>query len=107
MRGYVYAITTPATAVGFLFEYPLKTTEVTGTASKVLWLVSLPRNGSDLVVGAHPLGDTSPTVRESLPANAGPGEIYPDGIAIPKPGCWHVTLSWANNRAEIDLPYAA
>ena len=105
MDGSVYAITSPATAVAFLLEYPLKVVSPAGQPSKVMWMVGLPRNGSDLTIDAHPLGSSSPTVHESKPGNAGPGEIYPDGIVVSSPGCWHLTLTWSSNKAEIDLPF--
>jgi hypothetical protein len=105
MEGSVYAIASPTTAVGFLLEYPLKAKTPTGSPSKLMWLVSLPRNGSELNIEAHPLGSSTPVVHESRPANAGPGEIYPDGLSVPTAGCWHLTLSWSGNKAEIDLPY--
>lgn len=100
----VYAIASPPTAVGFLLQYPLKAKTPTKSPSKLMWFVGLPRNGSALSIGAHPTGSSSPVVTESLPANA-LEEVYGDGIAVPTAGCWHLTLSWASNKAEIDLPY--
>ena len=105
MEDSVYAIASPRTAVGFLLEYPLKAKTPTGNPSKLMWLVGLPRNGSALSIEAHPISSSSPVVHESRPADAGPGEIYPDGLAVPAAGCWHLTLTWATNKAEIDLPY--
>lgn len=106
MDDSVYAIASPAIAVGFLLEYPLKfQSPIAGRPSKIMWMVAVPRNGSDLAIEAHPLAASSPIVRDSMPGNAGPGEIYPDGIAVPFPGCWHLALSWANSRTAIDLPF--
>lgn len=105
MEDSVYAIASPPTAVAFLLEYPLKAKTPAGRPSKLMWLVGLPRNGSALSIDAHPTGSSSPVIQESKPGNASPGEIYPDGISVPTAGCWHLTLKWAANKAEIDLPY--
>src|ERR1700704_5272742 len=33
------------------------------------------------------------------------GEIYPSIVDVPRPGCWHVTLRWGPNTAELNLNY--
>jgi hypothetical protein len=96
-------IASPATAGGFLFEFPLLAGPK--AANKILWAMRLPRSGSSLVLTAHPLGASAPVVTESRPDNSSPGEIYPDGLDVPSAGCWQVSLSWGGNHAEIDLNY--
>jgi len=53
----------------------------------------------------QPLGATEPIATFSKVADSGPGEIYPSGVTVPSPGCWHVTLTWhgGDQRAEVDL----
>jgi hypothetical protein len=104
--GLPYAIAVPAVAAGFIFGYPLRAGHPQNPANKVLWVVRTPRQGSTLEIDGHPLGQQQPTVHESMPANSGPGEIYPDGIDVPSAGCWQFTLRWATGSAEIDLEYA-
>ena len=102
MSDVPYALSSPATAAGFIISYPLKA----GVAdAKILWVVASPRQDAPLDLKVHPRGSSGPVVSESLPANASPGEIYPDGATIPSPGCWHFTLKWATGRAELDLTY--
>ena len=67
-------------------------------------VVGTARTGN-LDIDAHPLGVTAPTVHESLTPNSFPGKIYPDGLDVPQPGCWVFTLSWAGQRAELELQY--
>ena len=47
--------------------------------------------------------EPSELVRSSWPADSEPGEIYPSGVDLPKPGCWHVALAWGSHRASIDV----
>jgi hypothetical protein len=48
----------------------------------------------------------APVVRESLPADAGPGEIYPSYVNVPKPGCWQLSLRWAGHSDQLTLRYS-
>ncbi len=102
-----YAIAGPTPVAGFIMSYPLKAGLGGRDGPKILWVVSTPRNGSSLSIQAHPLGSSEPVVKVSPPANAGPGEIYPDGVPIPSAGCWHFSLQWATGHAELDLLYSS
>ena len=68
--------------------------------------MGLPRNGSNLVIKAHPLGASSPALTETLPDNSSPGEIYPDIFDVPSAGCWQVALDWAGHHAVLEVNYA-
>jgi hypothetical protein len=85
---------------------PLQAGHPTNPANKILWLVRLPRGGSDLTVKAHPWDAAAPVVTAQEPANAGPGEIYPSIVDMPGAGCWHLDLSWNGHADAIDLRYA-
>ena len=88
-------------AVGFLFADPLRAApRDDGKNNKVLWVVREPRNGSDLTIKGTLNGEV---VTSSEAANSGPGEIYPSIVDAPKPGCWHFTLRWGDNVANLDL----
>ncbi len=100
-----YVIAVPDTAAGFLFTRPLRAGRPENPYNKVLWVVRTPRLGSTLQVDGHPLDAAEPAVHGSQPANSGPGQIYPDGVDVPAPGCWRFTLQWATGRAEVDLDY--
>jgi hypothetical protein len=97
-----YALSSPSTAAGFAVSYPLKARV---SDAKILWVVASPRQDAPLELEVHPRGSSAPVIRESLPANASPGEIYPDGVTIPSSGCWHFQLKWATGKAELDLLY--
>jgi len=92
-KGLPYFITSPATAAGFLFAYPLRAGN------------GLPRDGNQLRVLGHPLTANSPTIDQTFPANSSPGEIYPSIVDVPIAGCWHFDLSWGKNAASVDLVY--
>ena len=105
-KGVPYFITSPATAAGFLFAYPLRAGSVSNPKNKILWVVGLPRDGNPLRVQGHPLAASSPTIDETFPANSSPGEIYPSIVDVPTAGCWHFDLSWGKNRTSVDLVYS-
>jgi hypothetical protein len=100
-----YVVASPPLAAGFIFGYPLRAGSPENPSNKVLWVVGQPRNGSSLVVAAHPLGAASPSVTQTYPANASPGEIYPSIVNVPLPGCWHLDLSWSGHQASVELLY--
>jgi hypothetical protein len=102
MNDVPYAISGNSTAAGFVLAYPLKANV---PHAKILWVGASPRQGAPLNIHAHPIGSTAPVVKESVPAGASPGEIYPDGVTIPSAGCWHFALQWATGQAELDLRY--
>lgn len=103
MAGIPFVLAGPTAAAGFLFGYPLK---AGSDGSKILWVVSTPRNNAPLEIQAQPSGSSEPVLKESRPANSGPGEIYPDGVSVPTAGCWHFSLQWAMGHAELDLLYS-
>src|SRR6266566_8479974 len=72
--GLPYFITSPTTAAGFLFAYPLRAGNVSNPNNTILWVVGLPRDGNPLRVEGHPLSTSSPTIDQSFPDNSGPGE---------------------------------
>lgn len=98
-----YVIADPPIAGGYLFAFPLHSGS--HDPSKILWAMGLPRDGSDLVIRAHPLTASRPVITETLPADSSPGEIYPDGLEVPAAGCWQLTLSWSGHQALLDLAY--
>ena len=105
-KGLPYVVATEQTAAGFIFGYPLRAGHPENPANKILWVVRLPGNGSNLEIKGHPLGTSKPAVEQSQPANSGPGEIYPSIVDAPQPGCWHFDLSWAGHKATVELEYA-
>lgn len=69
----------------------------------MLWIVRFPRNGHPLSITAHFGRDPAEVVRSVWSADSEPGEIYPSGIDLPKPGCWHMALTWGSHRAHLDV----
>lgn len=104
--GLPYVITHPELAAGFLFAYPLRVGHPENPANKVLWVVRSPRTGP-LTIDGHPVGAATPTIHEVLPANSGPGEIYPSYVDAPTVGCWQFDLQWAKSHAQVELNYVS
>jgi hypothetical protein len=102
-----YVIAHPPLAAGFLFVYPLQAGLGDSVPTKILWVVRTPRTGSQLTIDGHPLDASQPTVHETQPDNSSPGEIYPDGVQVPTPGCWQFDLHWASSHTQIELNYSA
>jgi hypothetical protein len=102
--GLPYVIAHPDLAAGFLFAYPLRAGHPENPANKILWVVRTPRNGS-LTIDGHPVGSALPTIHEILPANSGPGEIYPSYVDALTAGCWEFDLKWATSHAQVELNY--
>jgi hypothetical protein len=98
-----YVVATPPTVIGYLFTDPMHAGDEIG--NKILWYVAGSREDKPLVATAHPLSAAQPTASFTIPANSGPGEIYPSGPKAPSAGCWHFTLTWRGGaeRAEVDL----
>jgi len=65
------------------------------------------RERGPLTIDGHPLGATTPAVHEVLPANSGPGEIYPSFVDVPTAGCWQFDLRWATSHAQVELDYVS
>lgn len=102
-----FAVSDQGNAAGFLFGYPLTAPSRPNMNNKILWVVRTPRDGQPLVITARQASASGPVVRVQLPADSGPGEIYPSIIDVPTPGCWHFTLQWPHARATVDLLYTA
>ena len=105
-RGLPYVIAHPEVAAGFLFAHPLRAGHPENPANKILWVVRTPRTGP-LTIDGHPVGAARPTIHEILPANSGPGEIYPSFVDAPTAGCWQFDLRWANSHTQVELNYVA
>jgi hypothetical protein len=102
-----YAFARPATIAAFFFNYPLRLATPTISYNKVLWFVGTTRTGP-LEIDGHPLGATSPTVRYSIPIEPnyiGSGQLYFSQINAPSAGCWQFTLTWAGQRAEMEIEF--
>jgi hypothetical protein len=100
-----YVIANPPDAAAFLWADPLRAGQPNDPSNKILWVVGLPRNGTALVITGHPVGARTPSISDSVPADSSPGEIYPSIVDVPKPGCWHLDLSWAGHKAAVELPF--
>ncbi len=99
-----YVIAKPAVAAGFLFGYPL-TAGRTNPSNKILWVVGQPRNGSPLDIRVKPANAATPVITVSVPADAGPGEIYPSVVDVSAAGCWDFDLRWDGHEAGLQLRY--
>lgn len=98
--GLNYVIASPDLAMGYLFSYPLRSGP---GGNKILWYVRAPRGGEPLEADGHPLGSALPAVHFSKADDSWPGEIYPSGVTVPSPGCWHFHLAWNGYAADVDL----
>ncbi len=103
-----YAVSDQGNLVGFLFGDPLYAGRVPADApgNKVLWVARYARDGHPLEVTVSRPGARRARHLE-LPADSSPGRIYPSGIDVPAPGCWHVVAAWGRHRATLDLPFIA
>lgn len=102
-----FAITRHGTAAAFLFGYPLRAGAPSSPSNKILWVMRLPRNGSQLVIRATPEHSLSPTITVTESADSGPGEIYPSIVNVPRSGCWHLQVRWAGHSDSVNLRYHA
>jgi hypothetical protein len=101
-----FAVSAGGNVTAMVFGYPLRAGNPSGRQNKVLWIMRLPRRGLPLHIAAHPLHASRPLVRESVPADSSPGEIYPSYLNVPKAGCWRVSLRWAGHTDEMALHYS-
>lgn len=104
-NGAQYVLASPPIVSGVLFVQPLKSGHPSSPSNKILWVVSVPGNGSSLEITGHPVAATTPIVAQIQPADSGPGEIYPSIVDVPLPGCWHFGLAWAGHKASVELLY--
>ena len=86
--------------VAILFAQPLTSPPSADHNNKILW-VSPEADGSSLHITAT-LQDGSTTVTREV--EGGPG---PSIIDLPKSGCWHFDLQWADTSDTLDLAYVA
>jgi hypothetical protein len=101
-----YAFAHPPSIAGFLFDYPPRP-GTSAAYNKILWIVGTARTGP-LEIDGHPYGSVMPTVHYSVamdPNYRGSGEVYGSQIKVPSAGCWQFTLTWAGQRAEIELDF--
>jgi hypothetical protein len=101
-----YFITAPPIAAGFIFGYPLTAGTGPNGATKILWVVGVPRDGANLNITGYPKSTGTPTVHQTLTPDSGPGEIYPSLVDVPSRGCWHFNLTWGKNQTAVELLYA-
>ncbi|HET6865947.1 MAG TPA: hypothetical protein VFH80_08495 [Solirubrobacteraceae bacterium] len=98
-----YSLASGDTAAAFFFAPRLRAGHPENPSNKVLWVVRFPRDGHPLDITARLGRDTAEVVRSTWSADSEPGEIYPSGIDLPKPGCWHLALAWGRHRASVDV----
>lgn len=98
--GVPYVLGARGTIVGVLFGHPLTAPAPgAGRANKILWAVAA--GSGDLVIDAR-LDGAVEVVHREVPG--GPG---PSVLDLPRPGCWHLTLTWGDRSDTLDLRYAA
>lgn len=97
-----YVVAASGLAIGYLFSFPLRATP---EGNKILWYVGTTRKGFALDATGHPINAIGPIATFTKAADSGPGEIYPSGVVVPSPGCWHFTLVWqgGDQHAAVDL----
>jgi hypothetical protein len=105
--GLPYVVAASAMTAGFIFGHPLRAGHPADPANKILWVVRTPREGAPLQITVRPVAAAAPVLHQEVPANSGPGEIYPSVVDVPTAGCWHLALRWRTGAAELDLRYVA
>ena len=99
-----YVMSHEGNLVGVFFgENLVAPARTQGPQNKILWISSVPRDGSALTLTLTPPGGAPVTVTQ--PANSSPGEIYPSIVDVPSIGCWSVVAEWAGHRATLELSY--
>jgi hypothetical protein len=101
-----HVISPDGNVVAILFGDPLAVGP-SDKQNKILWIVRQPRDGRPLKITATLPGSNEKPEHLTFPANSGPGEIYPSYVNVPKPGCWHVALSWDGHQSAVNLEYVA
>lgn len=99
--GVPYVLGARGDILGVMFGYPLTAPPpTTGGANKILWVSRVPVTPPDtLTITARQDGGTHPETREIA---GGPGPSITD---LPRPGCWHLTLTWSGHTDTLDLRY--
>jgi hypothetical protein len=98
-----YVLGTPPSVGGAIFGYPLRAGHPTNPANKILWEVDGPPYGPSLDITAHPVGQATPVVSQSVGFLAS-GEL-PSIVDMPQAGCWHFDLVWSGHQAAVELMY--
>jgi hypothetical protein len=96
--GYPYVLGARGDILGVVFGYPLAAPPAADRNNKILWVSRVPVTGP-LTITARQDGVPQPETREVA---GGPG---PSIIDLPRPGCWHLTLTWSGHTDTIDLRY--
>lgn len=108
--GVPFVLADKGRILGVIFGYPLTAPPPSaGRANKILWIASPAADdrspdraaSADLKIDARLTGSTDVVHRE---VPGGPG---PSIIDMPRPGCWHLTLTWSNHTDTLDLRYEA
>ena len=81
-----------------LFGYPLMSPPAEGRNNKILWVSRVPVTGP-LTITARLDGVARAETHEVA---GGPG---PSIVDLPRPGCWHLTLTWSGHADTVDLRY--
>jgi hypothetical protein len=99
--GIPYVMGTKGDVLGVLFGYPLTAPAPSaGRSNKILWRSRVPVTPPDTLRIQARLAGTTETVDREVPG--GPG---PSIIDLPRPGCWHLTLTWSGHIDALDLRY--
>jgi len=90
--------------VAILFAYPLEAPPPVTHNNKILWVSRVPvdvltslRISAQRMARARPVGKPVQRV-----VRGGPG---PSIINLPTPGCWRLSLRWADRSDSLDLQY--
>jgi hypothetical protein len=102
-----HALSADGNVLYFVFSDPMIAGNHTDRQNKILWIVRQPRDGQPLQITATLPGSHLEPVHQSVPANSGPGEVYPSIVDVPAPGCWHFDLTWNGHHSSVDLGYGA
>ncbi|MBI1352554.1 MAG: hypothetical protein GC156_15745 [Actinomycetales bacterium] len=88
--------------VAVAFSQPLVATTESEPQNKVLLVAREPVNGPEPVSIEARLAGTDEVVLRERPDGPGPGTLD-----LPAPGCWELTLHWADQTDVLDLEYVA
>ena len=97
-----WVLASPPTAAAILAAYPLRAGHPQDPANKVAWAMHIPRNGTPLLIDAHPLAASTPMIHfeESSNSVVGDGDLYVSYIDSPARGYWELTLRWGSPPQE-------
>lgn len=98
-----YVLGTPPLVGGIIFGFPLRAGHPTNPANKILWEVGASPYGPSLDITAHPVGQPTASVSQSI-GFLSSGEL-PSIVDVPSPGCWHFDLVWSGHHAVVELVY--